>query len=153
MENDIELNFSNHYLLYDLILRFGLVNTLNTYSRLYIRFVRVGIFSFKCVLIRFAIPNLSLIYLIYQKSWKLVFKTVFFYYKPFLFVGVCCEIHKISFWYKKTFHIYDFTFFFIKKVDLYIKNLIQLLWTFIKKDGLITINLYVLTMHIKYIDK
>ena len=35
------------------------------------------IFGLKCVLIEFAIPNLSLIYFVYQTSLKLTFKTGF----------------------------------------------------------------------------
>ena len=49
-------------------LRFGLLNTMNTYLRKRIHVVWGGINSSKCVFIEFAIPNLYLIHFAIQKS-------------------------------------------------------------------------------------
>ena len=74
-------------------LRFGLVNTINTFLRLKVHVgCGVGLFSLNYISIEFAIPNLSLIYFLYQKSLK-----------TFKFVAMCFE-NKDQFviknWYK-----------------------------------------------------
>ena len=43
-------------------LKFGLVNSINTNLMLKICSVWEGIFSLKCILIDFAIPNMSMVY-------------------------------------------------------------------------------------------
>ena len=58
-----------HYMFYRL--RIGLVKSINIYSRLDICDVCRGNFSLKCVLMVFAIPNLSLIRFCISEIFKL----------------------------------------------------------------------------------
>ena len=104
-------------------LRLGMVNLIQTYSRLKI------CFSLKCALIKFAILNLSQFFFVFQKSVKLPFKTRFWVQNNFLNLSSWVVNSQKLFCSKRlVFNINDTAFWFIQIIFIcYSKYLLT--WT------------------------